>query len=725
VSSDTVVDRLAESFRKMIEHLRFQRLPLAAGAVTVAALLAAELATPRGWREGLREFAFDLVLAADQWLRPMAGHGKDSRVVVVDIDRRSLEAIGSWPWPRATMAGLVDAIAAAKPGVVAIDILFAEHDLRCSPVRARRSGPPAGPCEKTARAAELIEGDELLAQAGRQVPLVLGFLLDPEGSNPSRPRVPVVTRGSPSLDELWSVSGAALPAALLIESAAGIGALSLPANSDGVVRYVPLLVGVGGYLRPGLALETMRVSASASAYLLQSAPPILATGDLEIPFTSDGLLRLTPAAPERRAARTISALDVLDEKVDLAGIAGAIVLIGGSAPELGGLRKTATDPLTPPVQIQADAIEQIASGRFPRPIGGATGTQLLLVVVLGALALAASAMLSPILAALAVIAAVLLTWATAIAMSVLTDRLVDPLAPSFAAAAVFVIVSVTSFAGTRRREAMVRRRFEQHLAPAVVRRIIEQPGLLKLSGEYREVTALFTDVEGFTAITHRASPEELVATLDDYFEGIAAMIVEHGGMVDKIVGDAVHALFNAPLDLDDHPRRAVECAIAIQSWTETHRALPGPAAIGFGRTRIGIETGQAIVGDVGLRSKLDYTAHGDAVNAASRFEAENKRFGSAICVGPGTAARCDPGMFRPLGTILVRGRDEPLTVFEPWPSDAPAGWRERYLAAFGLMARDPQLAAASFEQLAIERKNDPVAHGMAERLRAGAAPSYA
>ena len=131
------------------------------------------------------------------------------------------------------------------------------------------------------------------------------------------------------------------------------------------------------------------------------------------------------------------------------------------------------------------------------------------------------------------------------------------------------------------------------------------------------------------------------------------MVFEHGGMVDKIVGDAVHAFFNAPLDLDDHPRRAVECAVAIRAWAESYRASPAPAAIGFGRTRIGIETGQAIVGDVGLRSKLDYTAHGDAVNAAARFEAANKELGSAICVGPAAAARCDAGMFRPLGTITV------------------------------------------------------------------------
>jgi adenylate cyclase len=294
----------------------------------------------------------------------------------------------------------------------------------------------------------------------------------------------------------------------------------------------------------------------------------------------------------------------------------------------------------------------------------------------------------------------------------------DPLTPSVAAVAVFVIASVTSFAVTQRREGLVRRRFEQHLAPAVVQRIVEHPSLVKLTGERREVTSLFTDVEGFTAMTHRADPEDLVAVLDSYFEGISAMVFEHGGMVDKIVGDAAHALFNTPLDLDDHPRRAVECAIAIRSWTESYRRLPAPAAIGFGRTRIGVETGQAIVGDVGLHSKLDYTAHGDAVNAAARFEAANKELGSAICVGPAATARCDADMFRPLGTIKVQGRDEPLAVFEPWPVDAAPDWRERYLRAFELADRHPMRAAALFERLAVERRGDAVARVMAERLRA-------
>jgi adenylate cyclase len=261
------------------------------------------------------------------------------------------------------------------------------------------------------------------------------------------------------------------------------------------------------------------------------------------------------------------------------------------------------------------------------------------------------------------------------------------------------------------------RRLEQHLAPAVVRRIVERPDQVKLNGELREVTALFTDIEDFTALTRRAGPEELVAMLDQYFEGIAGLVIERGGMIDKIVGDAVHALFNAPLDLADHPSRAVACAVAIQAWTEGFRRRTGPAAMQLGRTRVGIETGPAVVGDVGIRSKLDYTAHGDAVNMAARLEAANKELGSTICIGPAAAARCDASLLRPLASMTVRGHGDPITVYEPWPSDAAIAWREAYLAAYRMLESDLECAAVAFAKLAVDRPADPVPRLIAVRLR--------
>jgi len=284
-----------------------------------------------------------------------------------------------------------------------------------------------------------------------------------------------------------------------------------------------------------------------------------------------------------------------------------------------------------------------------------------------------------------------------VVVSLLTAGPVAPLVSLIIETAAFVVATLISFSATGHREALVRSRLEQHLAPAVVRRILARPGLVKLSGERREVTALFTDVEGFTAMTHHVDPAILVNALDNYFEGMATIIITHGGMIDKIVGDAVHALFNAPNDLKDHPQKAVECAIALCSWSEAFRHRPEVAMIGFGRTRIGIETGPAIVGDVGIRAKLDYTAHGDAVNLAARLEAANKKLGSSICTGPVAASRCDQSLLRPLGKIIVRGRDDAVAVFEPWSSNMPTSWQHSERAARHLLDEDPIGAAACLD----------------------------
>jgi len=194
-------------------------------------------------------------------------------------------------------------------------------------------------------------------------------------------------------------------------------------------------------------------------------------------------------------------------------------------------------------------------------------------------------------------------------------------------------------------------------------------------------------------------------------------------MVDKIVGDAVHAFFNVPLDLDRHPARAVECAVAIRDWTAAFQLRPSSAALNLGRTRIGIETGEAIVGDIGLRTKLDYTAHGDVVNAAARLEAANKELGSSICVGPAAASRLDPTALRPLGRIALRGREEPFAVHEPWPPGMTAEMQARYRAAFAAIDAEPDRAIALFEALARDCPADPVCAGWPARLRAAHRPA--
>jgi adenylate cyclase len=699
----------------MVRLASRNRAAIVAGLATLVLFDAAVLLLPDPWLEIVRENAFDIVLNAD---RLVGSHPRENtaNVVVVDIDRRSLEEIGPWPWPREKMADLANTIAAAKPAVVVFDILFSEPDDRSPAALARRLAKFTGRNEIAELAKDLPDGDERLAKALASTSAVLGFVLDPEKSGSVAPP-PILMRGSPPFKSLWSEAGALGPPASLAKGIEGLGALSLPANADGVIRRVPLFVGAGERLLPGLALEAVRVQRKATGYAMQDEPPLLGIGDVRLRLPPDGLLRLFPIGADQHAERSFSAADLFRAKSANPALTDAVVIVGGSAPELGGLRKTSNDPLTPDAQIQADAVVQILARRAPVAMDTGAVVALTLINGVGLVMLIAGAELPPLAGALLLAFVLALLWGTAAGISIFADRLLDPLTPSLCATVVFAVASARSYAVTHRREALVRRRFEQHLAPAVVKRIVDQPDLVKLTGERREVTALFTDVEGFTSMTHRAGPEQLVKVLDDYFEGCAAIVIARGGMIDKIVGDAIHALFNAPLDLPDHPKQAVACAVALAKWSASYRQAALPAALGFGRTRIGIETGEAIVGDVGIRAKLDYTAHGDAVNAAARLEAANKELASTICIGPVAASRCEAASLRPLGRIVLRGRDELYDVFEPWPEDTSPEWRERYLAAFALIEKDQAHAADLFEQLATERPSDPVPKAIAVRLQ--------
>ena len=693
---------------------------LVAGVLALALFLAAAFLIPKEWRSTLREKAFDVVLAADQQIRRLQPretskqeNAKGAPVVVVDIDRRSLDALGPWPWPRETMARLVEAVASGKPSVIGIDILFTQPDNRSPAALARQLGSLTGKPDISALATDLPDGDKQLAAVIRNVPVVLGFVLDADKDN-AVPGVPVLARRPIVLDEIWRTTGGIGPMTPLVEATKGLGALSLPGDADGKIRRVPLLVGAGDTTRPGFALEAVRLFQRSPSYSVDSGPQRIIVGDIEVPLPSDGLLRLVRADASKNEARTISAADIVNTATERARLAGAIVLVGGSAPELGGLRETPNDSLAPSVEIQADAVRQIFARRAPQavPIGFA------LTLVMGLIAIVAASALSPVLGALVGLAALAAIWSGAIVASLVGDRLIDPVMPSIGGLFVFMTSSVSSYALVSRREAHIRSRFEQHLAPAVVKRIAENPGLLKLSGEKREITALFTDIENFTAMTHRAGPEQLVSVLDEYIEGMAAIVMKHGGMVDKIVGDSVHAFFNAPLDLSNHPQHAITCAQEMRIWAKGFQCRTGPSQIGFGRTRIGIETGVAIVGDIGIRSKLDYTAHGDSINSAARLEALNKRYGSTICVGPFAASQCTSTPFRPLGVTSLRGLDVPVEVFEPWPPETTSNWRDRYLSAYRSIESDKNDAARVFEELAAECPDDPVPRLLAAELRA-------
>ena len=608
--------------------------PTLTGLAAFLVALAIWLAAADSVRFTLRERAFDHIL-------PRLIHAAPTQpaVMIVDIDRPALARFGPWPWPRSTLARVVSVIAEGKPAALGIDILLAGPD-RFSP-----------------------DGDRLLAEALSTTPAVLGFVLDSIGAPGALTTTPVLSRQPVKLPGLWRSPGLVGPAGELVDAAAGFGALVAAADPDGPIRRVPLLVQAGGVVRPGLAVETILRSNDGGTLLIE-ADGTLRIGEFAAPLGPDAQIRL-PRAPSAWAARTIPTGTLLDDAAARASLAGAIVLLGGSAPELGGLRDTPASPATPSVWLQAESIATLLRGGIVFRPYWAAPAELVATLLLAAAGLLLAARWRPAVASGAMLLLCVGWCAAAAAAAPLSGRLIDPVGPPALAAIGFLAASLSRFARDEWRARQLRLSFEQHLAPEVVRRIAADPAALRLRGEMREITALFTDIESFTSMTERAEPADLVALLDAYFEATTRVITDQGGMIDKIVGDAIHAIFNAPFSLDHHPARAVAAALALLDASETVRRSPLGQRLRLGRTRIGIETGPAIVGDVGGGRKLDYTAHGNAMNAAARLEAANKLFGSSICIGPGTASRLEAGSVRPIGQMVPRGQSQEITVYMP------------------------------------------------------------
>ncbi|MBV8322856.1 MAG: CHASE2 domain-containing protein, partial [Hyphomicrobiales bacterium] len=238
-----------------------QRVPAVAGIATLALLLLITLLLPEAAREVLRDSAFDIVLDADQriWATPQP----EVPVIVIDIDRPSIEAFGPWPWPRETIARLVEAVAASRPAAIAIDVLFAEADDRSPAALARRLGALTDRPEISELAEKLPDGDKQLADAVKSAPVVVGFVLDPDLDS-ALFGPPIVSRGPLPFNDLWQAAGAVGPAPALAAAASGVGALSLPGSADGVIRHVPLFVVAGRTLLPGLAVDAVRLARGAS-----------------------------------------------------------------------------------------------------------------------------------------------------------------------------------------------------------------------------------------------------------------------------------------------------------------------------------------------------------------------------------------------------------------------------------------------------------------------------
>lgn len=566
---------------------------------------------------------------------PVAEAARDlPRILVIDIPRTDDRGD---PWSRTASARLAARLAALEPALIGWDMVFAGG---CGP--------------ETANIA--------LAAALSRSPSVLGFLLAtrPEPLPGPAPALALAEVAAPAL---WAAPGAEGPCPGFLAPGVSLASLSLPGDAEARVRRVPAAVTVAGQGYPSLPVELVRRLRDLPAPLIAGeGASSLRLGAAEVPLDRAGTLRLRPRPALARDLRTLDARVLLQDALSTESLAlgfrGSLVIVGSSVPQRGGLRPTAADPLYPSVQIAADLTTDLMSGTLPWRPAKAPLTEALALALAGLALALALPHLAPLWGFAAAVALALALSGASLAAYLADNRLYDPLLPGLGLLLAASAAILLQAALTARAERALRQRMGQLLPPVVVARLASNPRLLRLSGERREVTALFTDLEGFTAATQRLEPEVLIATLDRYFAAVSAAILRHGGMIDKIVGDAVHALFNAPLDQPGHADAALRAAAEILRETEALRS-----ELGIGRTRIGVETGEAILGDVGSGARIDYTAHGACVNLAARLEQAGKSLGPALIIGPGTAARTSIAL-RPLGPQDLRsfGRIEVFTL---------------------------------------------------------------
>ena len=373
----------------------------------------------------------------------------------------------------------------------------------------------------------------------------------------------------------------------------------------------------------------------------------------------------------------------------------------------------------PGVVLQAHALSQILEGRDPPdapPWLGIFITVLFALVGAGTIMLGQPVVLKAMVLALGGAA----LWAGGFMIFERYGQLVPLVAPTLA----LMLAGGFTYAW-RWREEHARRRFvhdafSRFVSPAVVEQLIDEPERLRLGGERKDVTFLFTDVADYTRLSERTEPSLLVRTMNDYLDGACEIVFEHGGTMDKIVGDALHVIFNAPLEQADHPERAVGCAMALDRFCQDFARRQRALGLEFGVTRIGVNTGVAVVGNFGGEKHFDYTATGDAINTAARLESVNKHIGTRICISATTVKRCKRGDFRPVGELVLKGKSEGVVAYEPAASeDGDRAGLDEYLSAYELLSASDPRAAQAFRDLRDRHPQDALVGFHLKRIEAG------
>lgn len=591
------------------------------------------------------------------------------RVAVADIDEQSLAAYGQWPWPRTLVAELVLALNRAEVAAIGFDVVFAEGD-RTSPEHASRF--MTGLDDETFEHLQsLPRNDAVLAAQIGAAPVVLGQ--SAAGGMVGQPHTPPPT-GSVNMIGDVKAYLPRFPALLRnlaeLESVArGIGVFSLLPESDGIVRRIPAAVSVDDVVWPALTMELLRVAANAPSIDIRAGASgginALRVPPLVIP--TDSLGRIWVHFAPRDLSRTYSIRDILTGVVGADQLRGKIILVGTSATGLLDMRATPLESVVPGVEVHAQALDMILAGDYLRRPDQMRSMEVLCALVAGLLIVLFAPLggaLGALAVGVAVISGVLATsWLLFAERGLLFDASWI-LVTSLATLGVLVFGSYFREQSEKRR---IRGTFSQYLSPDLVQRLASDPNPVELGGETREMTMLFCDIRGFTAVSERYKddPQRLTALVNGLLTPLSAAVLDHGGTIDKYIGDCIMAFWNAPVADAAHRQNACAAALAMRgALEEANKRLVADRLDEQVRIGVGINTGRVVVGNMGSRMRFDYSVLGDAVNLAARLEGQSSVYGVDIVIGQETAAALgDAFALLELDLIAVKGRSEAVRIF--------------------------------------------------------------
>ncbi len=665
-------------------------------------------------------------------------------VVVVRIDESSLARVGRWPWSRERLALLVDRLSEAGAAVIGLDIVFDEPQTSVDGA-ALRAAIAAQPDRRAGTLLDLLGLDpdarfaQALAGSGR---VVLGYFLE-FGGPPSPtlaadlahvPELSVVATGgasvagSPFLREATRAQ-VALPA--FVKEAAGAGHINFAVDPDGLYRRVPVAIRAGGRLVPALCLEILRRylgAASATLTLLPEGVARLRVGDRTLPVDGAGQLWVDFLGPPHGFA-SASAADVLDGRVPAEAVAGKIVLVGFTA---AGFDEVPTPfaPVVPGVELEATVVDNLLRGMsLVRPwwVVPAEAAFVLATGLVIGLALRWRGNRSATVAVAAAVLALLYAAATQAAFT--RGGLALGGVYPVGAIALVTLGGVAFQAATEEREKRkIREAFRHYLNPEVTDLLARDPAQLRLGGERRAVTVLFSDIRGFTAIAEGLAPEVLGELLNEYLGTMTDAVFAHEGLLDKYIGDGLMAFWGAPVAAPDHATRACRAALDMLAALEQLKVRWRLVGLPLIDIRIGINSGEGIVGNFGSSRRFSYTAVGDDVNLASRLEGLNAAYGTRVLVSEETRrAIGEEFVCREIDRGLVKGRTTPVTFHELLGrrADDRLGNLARRAAAFEAASADArggarEAAIRALTALSAEAPDDGAVASLLDRCRASA-----